>query len=125
VFTARCELNNLAFKSDLPWLRRLGLVHTLRFSTNRELAGRARAQLVTLIISPVLTGRSNDQERCYQAVVHSQRSAMDRNSVIAVFLLYRRERRRDRFHWVHPVIQKEEEFGAFYTLFDKLRGDAD
>jgi len=31
---------------------------------------------------------------------------MDRNSVIALFLLYRRKRRRNRLHWVHPIIQK-------------------
>jgi len=48
---------------------------------------------------------------------------MDRNSIIALFFLYRRERRRDRFHWVHPVIQKREKFGAFYTLFGELRED--
>jgi hypothetical protein len=49
---------------------------------------------------------------------------MDRNSVIALFLLYRRKRRRNRLHWVHPIIQKREEFGAFYTLFGELRDDA-
>ena len=51
---------------------------------------------------------------------------MDRNSVIALFLLYRRrERRRNRLHWVQPEFKKkEEEFGAFYTLFGKLRDDA-
>jgi len=26
--------------------------------------------------------------------------------------------------WVHPVINKREEFGAFYTRFDELRDDA-
>jgi hypothetical protein len=50
---------------------------------------------------------------------------MDRNSLIALFLLYRRrKRRRDRLHWVHPIIQKREQFGAFYTLFGELRDDA-
>jgi hypothetical protein len=50
---------------------------------------------------------------------------MDRNSVIALFLLYRRrERRGNRLHWVHQIIQKREEFGAFYTLFGELRDDA-
>ena len=49
---------------------------------------------------------------------------MDRNSITALFLLYcRRKRRRNRLHWVHPIIQKREEFGAFYTLFE-LRDDA-
>ena len=49
---------------------------------------------------------------------------MDRNSVIALFLLYRRrKRRRDGLNWVHPIIQKREEFGALYTLFDELRDD--
>jgi hypothetical protein len=50
---------------------------------------------------------------------------MDRNLIIALFLLYRRrKRRRNRLHWVHPIIQKREEFGAFYTLFGELRDDA-
>ena len=50
---------------------------------------------------------------------------MDRNSIIALYLLYRRrKRRRNRVHWVHPIIQKREEFGAFYTLFGELREDA-
>ena len=48
---------------------------------------------------------------------------MDRNSIIALFL-YRRERRRNRLHWVHSVIQEREELGAFYTLFGELRDDA-
>ena len=50
---------------------------------------------------------------------------MDRNSVIALFLLYRRrKRRRNRLHWVHPIIQKREEFDSFYTPFGELRDDA-
>jgi hypothetical protein len=50
---------------------------------------------------------------------------MDRNSIIALFLLYRRrKRRRNRLHWVHPIIQKREEFGAFYTLFGELQDGA-
>ena len=49
---------------------------------------------------------------------------MDRNSIIALFLYRRRKRRRNRLHWVHPIIQKREEFGAFYTLFGELRDDA-
>jgi hypothetical protein len=41
---------------------------------------------------------------------------MGRNSAIALFLLYRRrKRRRNRLHWVHSEIKKKkkEEFGAF------------
>jgi hypothetical protein len=58
--------------------------------------------------SPVLTGRSNDQERCDQAVVQARWSAMDRDSVIALFLSYRRrKRRRNGLHWVHPEIKKK------------------
>jgi hypothetical protein len=50
---------------------------------------------------------------------------MDRDSVIALLWLYRRrKRRRNGLHWVHPVMQKREEFGAFYTLFSALRDDA-
>jgi len=50
---------------------------------------------------------------------------MDRNSIIALFLLYRRpKRRRDRLHWVHPIIQKREELDALYTVFDEQRDDA-
>jgi len=94
-----------------------GLYATSRFLTSREIIGRTRTQLGTLITSSVLTGRSNEQESCYQAVVHAQWSAMDRNSIIAPFLLYhRRKRRRNRLHWVHPIIQK----GAFYTLLHTI-----
>jgi hypothetical protein len=49
---------------------------------------------------------------------------MERHSIIALFLLHRhRKRRRIRLHWVHPLIKKWEELGAFYTLFDELRDD--
>jgi hypothetical protein len=49
---------------------------------------------------------------------------MDRNSIIALFLLYRRrKRRRNSLRWAHKVAQKMEEFGAFETLFDELRDD--
>jgi len=44
--------------------------------------------------------------------------------VIQLLLYRRRKRRRDKLHWVHPIIQKREEFGAFYTLFGELRDDA-
>jgi hypothetical protein len=101
----------------------LRIVHTFRFSTGRELTGRARAQFGTLITSPVLSGESNEQERCDQTVVHAQRSAKDRNPIIALFLLYRRKRRRNRLHWFHPIIQKNE-FGAFCTLFGEVQDDA-
>jgi hypothetical protein len=75
-------------------------------------------------ISPVLTGGSKEQERCDQAV-HGQWPAIDRNAIISLYLLYRRrKRRRDRLIWVHPIIKKREEFGAFYTLFGELRDDA-
>jgi len=51
---------------------------------------------------------------------------MDRNSIIALFLLYGRcKRRRDRSRWVQPTIKKREKFGAFYTLFDELRDEGD
>jgi len=49
---------------------------------------------------------------------------MDRNSVIALYLVYsRRKHSRNRLHWFHQIIQKREEFGAFYTLFGELRDD--
>jgi len=42
--------------------------------------------------------------------------------MIALFLLYRRRKRiRKGLHWVHPIIQKWEEFDAFYTLFGELQ----
>lgn len=49
----------------------LGLLHTFRFSTDRELNGRATAQFETLIF-PVLTGQSKDQDSCDQAVVPAE-----------------------------------------------------
>ena len=74
--------------------------------------------------SPVLPGRSNEQELWPSSLV-CQWSAMDRNSVIALYLLHRRRKRgRKSFHWVHPIIQKREKFGAFYALFGELRDDA-
>ena len=78
------------------------------------------------ITTAVVTDRSNEQERWDQAVAHSEWSAMDSNSIIDLFLLYRRrKRRRDRSHCVQPIIQKREKFGSFYTLFDELRDEAD
>jgi len=83
----------------------LGHVYTSRPLPNGSWPDGWGVQLGTLIISPVLTGRSNDQERCDQAVVHAQWSVMDRNSIIA--LLYRhRKLRRNRLHRVHPIINK-------------------
>jgi hypothetical protein len=49
---------------------------------------------------------------------------MDRSSITGMFSYRRRKPRSDRLLWVHPIIQKMEEFGAFYTLFDELRDDA-
>jgi hypothetical protein len=49
---------------------------------------------------------------------------MDRSSITALFLLYRRrKRRRNRLHFVHPIIQKSVEFVALYTLVGELRDD--
>jgi hypothetical protein len=49
---------------------------------------------------------------------------VDRNSIIALFLLYRRRKRgRNRLHF-HPIIQKREEFGAFTYGFGALRDEA-
>jgi hypothetical protein len=76
------------------------------------------------ITSPVLTVQVNNQECCDQAVVHAQLSAVDCNSTTALFLLYRRKRRHNRLHWLHQIIQKKEEFNAFYTLFGELGDDA-
>ena len=43
----------------------------------------------------------------------------------ALFLLYRRRKRRcNSLHWVHQIILKREEFCAFRTLFGELRDDA-
>ena len=40
-------------------------------------------------------------------------------------MLYRRrKRRRNRLIWVHPIIKKGEEFGAFYILVGELRNEA-
>jgi len=66
--------------------------------------------------SPVLTGRSNDAVRCDQAVVHAQCSAVGRTAITALLLCRQRKRRRERLLWVHPIIEKREEFGACYTI---------
>ncbi|XP_068082561.1 uncharacterized protein [Anabrus simplex] len=50
---------------------------------------------------------------------------MDHSRIIAMWLLYRRYRKnkRNRIHWVHPINEKREESGLFYTLFEDLRKD--
>ena len=49
---------------------------------------------------------------------------MERNSIIALFLLYRRrKRRRNRLKWVHTIIKERDEVCAFYSLFDIIRRD--
>ena len=108
------KVSRLFLECIQPLIRWISVAPSLRPRSHvpvldrRELTGRQKAQLGTLIISTLLTGRSNAQERCDQAVVHAQWSAMDRNSFIALFLLCcRRKRRRDRLHWVHPIIQKK------------------
>jgi len=41
-------------------------------------------------------------------------------AIIALFLLYRRrKRRRNGLHWVHPTVKKGDEFVDFHTLFDE------
>lgn len=47
---------------------------------------------------------------------------MERNQIIALWLLYRR-RRRDRIHWIHPINQRRDDVGMFVTLFEDLRND--
>jgi hypothetical protein len=48
---------------------------------------------------------------------------MDRRRIVAVGLLYRRYRkyRKKSDTWVHPINEKREEVGLFYTLFQDLR----
>ena len=51
---------------------------------------------------------------------------MYREQAIALWLCYRRrkrQRRTRRIHWVHPINQRREEAGLFYTLLDDLRRD--
>ena len=50
---------------------------------------------------------------------------MDRSRIIAMWLLYRRYRKykRNRVYWVHPINEKRDESGLFYTLFEDLRKD--
>lgn len=47
---------------------------------------------------------------------------MERHQIIALLLLNRRrKRKRVRRMWVHPLLEKREDLGAFYLLFDELR----
>lgn len=50
---------------------------------------------------------------------------MNRKRVIAMWLLYRRIKRRriKRKWWIHPINQSREHSGTFYTLFEELRRD--
>jgi hypothetical protein len=65
---------------------------------------------------------------CNQSLAYIQISNLDSIKLpiqIRLSLQYRRrKRRRNRLHWVHPIIQNMEEFGAFYTLFGELPDDA-
>nr|CAI5864373.1 unnamed protein product [Callosobruchus analis] len=50
---------------------------------------------------------------------------MNRERLIAMWLLYRRRRRRlqkkrQRVYWVHPIVKKTLLVGAFYKLFQEL-----
>jgi hypothetical protein len=46
---------------------------------------------------------------------------MERNSIIPLFLLCRRrKRRRNRLNWVHTIIKERDEVCAFFTLFDDI-----
>ncbi|XP_068082720.1 uncharacterized protein [Anabrus simplex] len=50
---------------------------------------------------------------------------MDREQIIALWLFHRRRKRQKRNPrlWVHPINQRREEVGLFYTLFEDLRND--
>jgi hypothetical protein len=62
--------------------------------------------------------RPNDQERYDQAVMIAQGSAMERNSIIALFLLFRRRKRScNGLNWIHTVITERDDFCAFYLQF--------
>lgn len=53
---------------------------------------------------------------------------MERSQVVVMLFLYRRikkRRRNTRIHWEHPLITLRLEFGAFYTIFPKLREHED
>ncbi|GBN50382.1 hypothetical protein AVEN_124460-1 [Araneus ventricosus] len=50
---------------------------------------------------------------------------MNREQILALLLFRRRmkRKRKNRLIWVHPINERREEFGAFYTLFEELRND--
>lgn len=50
---------------------------------------------------------------------------MNPKRVVAMWLLYRRLRRRrlNRTYWVHPINHKMEQAGTIHTLVQELRGD--
>ena len=53
---------------------------------------------------------------------------MERKQVVAMLSpLYRKikKRRNNRIHWEHPLITLRQDFGAFYTIFPKLREHED
>lgn len=53
---------------------------------------------------------------------------MEREQIIAMWILYRRYRRqkkKSRNYWVHPINLKREQCGAFYILFPDLLKDED
>lgn len=50
---------------------------------------------------------------------------MNREQILGLLLFRRRmkRRRKNRLIWVHPINERREEVGAFYTLFEQLRQD--
>lgn len=53
---------------------------------------------------------------------------MERSKVIVMLCLHRRlkkRRRNTRIYWVHPITTLRMKFGAFYTIFPKLRENED
>lgn len=50
---------------------------------------------------------------------------MNPKRVVALWLLHRRMKRRQikRKYWIHPIINKREQLGTFYTLYNELRHD--
>jgi len=53
---------------------------------------------------------------------------MEKRQISDMLFLYRRikkRKRNTRLHWVHLILTKRVEFGAFYTLFPNLREHED
>lgn len=52
---------------------------------------------------------------------------MNRMQLLSLLLYRRRAKRRqkNRQIWVHPINERREDVGAFYTLFPDLRNDED